>query len=105
MLCSELRTRQILGVARVADAQATMLCRNSNQCARLLLSEAEDRAKILPEEGQERCRVIWEAGWGRSQREMSVWETRCRVALLGVYWDRVEELGRWAVATVQMEAT
>ena len=38
---------------------------------------------------------------------MSVWGygiwviCRCRIALLGIYWERVEELGRWAVATVQ----
>ena len=32
---------------------------------------------------------------------MSIWEGRCRTALLGIYWERAEELGRWAVATVQ----
>ena len=32
---------------------------------------------------------------------MYIWETRCRVALLQVYWERVEELGRWAVGTMQ----
>ena len=101
MLRSELRARQIPEVAREADAQATMLRRNSKQCARLLLSEADKRAKILPEEGQERCRVTWEAGWAKRQREMYIWETRCRVALLQVYWERVEELGRWAVGTMQ----
>ena len=76
---------QVLEVARAADAQATMLRRNSNQCARLLLSEAEDRVKILPKEGQGRCRVIWGAGWAKRERDMSVWETRCQVVLLGVY--------------------
>ena len=30
-----------------------------------------------------------------------MWEDRCRIALLGIYWERVEELGRWVVATVQ----
>ena len=32
---------------------------------------------------------------------MSIWEGRCRAALLGIYCERVEEMGRWAVATVQ----
>ena len=67
----------------VADAQATMLRWNSNLRARILLLEAETHAKILPEEGQERCRVTWEAGWAKRQREMSIWETSWRVALLG----------------------
>ena len=100
MLGSELRARQILGVCRAAGAQATMLRRSSDHRARLLLSEAEDRAKILPDEGQESCRVTWEAGWAKRQRGMYIWETRCR-ALLQVYWERVEELRRWALATVQ----
>ena len=85
LLRSELRAMQVLEVARAADAQATMLRRNSNQCARLLLSEAEDRVKILPKEGQGSCRVIWGAGWAKRERDMSVWETRCQVVLLGVY--------------------
>ena len=57
--------------------------------------------KMLPEEGRERCRVIWEAGWAKRRRDMSIWEGRCRTALLGIYWERAEELDRWAVATVQ----
>ena len=95
MLRSDLSARQILGLCR-----ATMLRRSSNHHARLLLSEADNRAKILPEEGQERCRVTWEAGWAKRQREMYIWETRCRVALLQVYWERVEEPGRRAVGTM-----
>ena len=84
LLCSELRARQVLEVARVPDAQAPMLRRSSNMQARLLLLEAEHCATILPEEGQERWRVTWEAGWATRQRDMSIWETRCRLALLGV---------------------
>ena len=101
LLCSELCARQILEVARAADAQATMLRRNSNHRARLLLPEAENCVKILPEEGQESCRVTRAAGWAKRQREMHIWNTRCRVALLQVYWERVEELGRWAVGTME----
>ena len=72
LLRSELRARQILEVARAADAQATMLRCNSNHRARLLLSETEDRAKILPEAQHERCSVTWEAGWAKRQREMCI---------------------------------
>ena len=60
----------------------TMPRRSSNLQARPQLLEADHRATILPEEWQERCRVLWEAGWAKRQREMSGWETRCRVALL-----------------------
>ena len=44
---------------------------------------------------------MWEGAWAKRQREMDIWETRWRVALLQVYWERVEDLGRWAVGIVQ----
>ena len=67
-----------------------MLRQASNQRARLQLLEAGSHTKILPEEGQERCRrVMWEAAWAKRQRETYIWETRCWVALLQVYWERV----------------
>ena len=69
--------------------------------ARLQLLEAEHRAAILSNERQERDGVTRESGWAKRRGEMTVWEARCRAALLGIYWGRAEELGRWAVATVQ----
>ena len=39
--------------------------------------------------------------WAKRQLEVSIWETRCRKAMLQVYWDRVEELGRSALDTLQ----
>ena len=104
MLRARLHPRQDIEVARAADAQATMLRRNSNVQARLQLLEAEHRARILPEERQERGRILWEAGWAKRRRELDTLETRCRVALLGVYWERIDETSRWAVAMVQMDA-
>ena len=101
LLRAEGRARQVPGVARVADAQATMLRRASKQRAMLQLPEAETRANILREEGQERCRVMWEAAWAKRHREMDIWETRCLVAVQQVYWGMVEKLGRWAVGTMQ----
>ena len=88
-------------MARAADAQATMQRRTSNLLARMQLLEAEQRAALLLQERQEMDRVTWESGWARRRGDMSIWEGRCRTALLGIYWERVEELGRWAGATVQ----
>ena len=88
-------------VARAADAQATKQRIASNMMARMQLLEAEQRAAILLQERQERGGVIWESGWARRRGDMSIWEGRCRTALLGIYWERAEELDRWAVATVQ----
>ena len=39
--------------------------------------------------------------WAKRQLEVSIWETRCRKAMLQVYRDRVEEMGRWALDTLQ----
>ena len=87
-------TRQVPTRARAERAEHAQ-----SGCATL---EAEPHAKILLEDGQERCRrVMWEAAWAKRQREMDIWETRCRVALLQVYWERVEEMGRWAVGALQ----
>ena len=83
LLRAEKQDRQVLDLARAADAQATMLRRASNRRAMLQLLEADTRAEILPEEGQGRERIFWEAAWANRQREMDIWETRCRVALLG----------------------
>ena len=86
----EYQNRPVMEVARATDAQTTMLRRASNQRARLHLFEGETRAEILPEEGLGSERVLWEAAWAKRQREMDIWETRCRVALLQVNWERVE---------------
>ena len=67
--------------------------RASKQRAMLQVLEAESLAAILQEEGRERERVLWEAAGAKRQREMDIWETRCRAALLRVYWERVEATG------------
>ena len=58
-------------------------------------------AEILRGEGQGGERALWEVAWAKRQREMDIWETRCWVALLQVYWERVEEGGRRAVGVMQ----
>ena len=40
-------------------------------------------------------------GQFQRRREMDICETRCRVALLQVYWEQVEEMGRWTVGMMQ----
>ena len=69
---------------------------------RLRLLEADARAEVRSEEGHGRDRELREAARGIRQREMDIQETRCRVALLQVYWERVEEMGRWAVNMCQI---
>ena len=32
---------------------------------------------------------------------MSIWGTRCRKGMVYVYWDRIEEMGRWVMGTLQ----
>ena len=97
LLRAESRARQVLEVARAADAQATMLHRvllpmglgllpltmlrrASSQRAMLQLLEAEWRARILPQEWQGRERVLREAAGAKRQREIGIWETRCQAA-------------------------
>ena len=92
LLRNELCARLDIEVARAADAQATKQRRTSNMLARLQLLEAEQRAAILPNQRQERDGVTREAGWAKRHREMSVWEDRCRIALLG--WGNCAG-GRW----------
>ena len=40
--------------------------------------------------GLGRERVSGEAVWADKQLEVSIWETKCREAMVQVYWDRVE---------------
>ena len=43
---------------------------------------------------QEECRA-------RRRREFTIWGGRVRTSLLGIYWERAEEMDRWAVAALQ----
>ena len=45
--------------------------------------------------------VVREALWAKRQLKVSIWETRHRRAMSQVYRDRVEEMGRWAIDTLQ----
>ena len=55
----------------------------------------------MPAERQGREKVLREAAVAKKQREMDIWETRCRLALRQVCWGRVDATGRWAVDTLQ----
>ena len=81
----------------------SMLRCAANQRATLQLWEADARAEVRPGEGQGRDRVLREAARAIRQREMDIQETRCRVALPQVYWERGEAIGRWAVSAMQWE--
>ena len=77
-----------------------MLCRAAHQRAKLPLSEADAHADIIPEEGPGRDRVSRGAAWAKGQEGTGHLGTRCRVALLQVYRERVEHMGRWTVNAV-----
>ena len=51
--------------------------------------------------GLGRERVSGEAVWADKQLEVSIWETKCREAMVQVYWDRVEAGGCRGLDTLQ----
>ena len=78
-----------------------MMRKASNERAKLQLLESESRSRIPPWEGLGREKVLWGAMRAKRQLEECIWETRSRKAMLQVYWDRVEEMVRWALDTLQ----
>ena len=87
--------------ACVRSAQAAVLRKATNDRAKFQRLELESRLEISTWEGLGREQVLWEVIWAKRQLEVPIWEPRCRKAMLPVYWDRVEQVGRWAIDTLQ----
>ena len=88
LLRQEHLARKLIDGDRGAHAQAQALAtRSREQLSRLMrlqLLEVEHRAAILPNERREREGILSRTVWAARRREISVWEDRRRIALLGV---------------------
>ena len=52
-------------------------------------------------EGLDRRRGLSDALWAKRQLGVSVWETKCREAMLQVCWEMAKGMGRRAVGTLR----